>query len=67
MTTLELTNLETTLKNEITNILDYSYAKMQGWCSIDLAPLKKQSQLAEITLKENNVFLQCGKLKERYF
>ena len=60
-------SLELTLKNEITDILDYSYARMAGWCESDLAPLKELSKKAQIKLKENNVCLVCGKLKERDF
>lgn len=60
-------NLELTLENEITDILDYSYARMAGWCQADLAPLKELNEKAQIKLKENNVYLVCGKLKERDF
>ena len=60
-----LTNLEVTLKNEITDILDYSYAKMLGWCQSDLQPLKELNKKAQIILKEKNVYLVSGKLKTK--
>jgi hypothetical protein len=62
-----LTNLTIELKNEITDIIDYSYAKMSGWCEADLAPLKVLSKKGNEILKNEGVYLNCGKLQYRNF